>query len=135
MYYLYMFFFFKQKTAYEMRISDWSSDVCSSDLIERLPVRIIADIRRRLAGYGMRARPAQRVIAEDVSFHRKADAWRHRINGGDRLQRLGQGLGCRPCREAGLTAAVHADAPGDPRLPGGPSNNPARKNGRAQAQN
>src|SRR3546814_10880816 len=28
------FFFFKQKTAYEMRISDWSSDVCSSDLDE-----------------------------------------------------------------------------------------------------
>src|SRR3546814_6118489 len=28
------FFFFKQKTAYEMRISDWSSDVCSSDLIK-----------------------------------------------------------------------------------------------------
>src|SRR3546814_10814878 len=30
-----MFFFFKQKTAYEMRISDWSSDVCSSDLGHR----------------------------------------------------------------------------------------------------
>src|SRR3546814_9544925 len=29
-------FFFKQKTAYEMRISDWSSDVCSSDLDPRL---------------------------------------------------------------------------------------------------
>src|SRR3546814_4893746 len=29
------FFFFKQKTAYEMRISDWSSDVCSSDLVEK----------------------------------------------------------------------------------------------------
>src|SRR3546814_2150695 len=29
---LYFIFFFKQKTAYEMRISDWSSDVCSSDL-------------------------------------------------------------------------------------------------------
>src|SRR3546814_19261042 len=29
---LFVFFFFKQKTAYEMRISDWSSDVCSSDL-------------------------------------------------------------------------------------------------------
>src|SRR3546814_10509154 len=28
-----LFFFFKQKTAYEMRISDWSSDVCSSDLL------------------------------------------------------------------------------------------------------
>src|SRR3546814_10836819 len=30
-------FFFKQKTAYEMRISDWSSDVCSSDLVRRRP--------------------------------------------------------------------------------------------------
>src|SRR3546814_9788991 len=30
--YCIFFFFFKQKTAYEMRISDWSSDVCSSDL-------------------------------------------------------------------------------------------------------
>src|SRR3546814_14525843 len=30
--YYFIFFFFKQKTAYEMRISDWSSDVCSSDL-------------------------------------------------------------------------------------------------------
>src|SRR3546814_1710098 len=29
---MWFFFFFKQKTAYEMRISDWSSDVCSSDL-------------------------------------------------------------------------------------------------------
>src|SRR3546814_10457709 len=34
-----MFFFFKQKTAYEMRISDWSSDVCSSDLNGRLTDR------------------------------------------------------------------------------------------------
>src|SRR3546814_4268786 len=31
-YMCFFFFFFKQKTAYEMRISDWSSDVCSSDL-------------------------------------------------------------------------------------------------------
>src|SRR3546814_528495 len=31
-----LFFFFKQKTAYEMRISDWSSDVCSSDLIGQI---------------------------------------------------------------------------------------------------
>src|SRR3546814_15596406 len=31
------FFFFKQKTAYELRISDWSSDVCSSDLVSRRP--------------------------------------------------------------------------------------------------
>src|SRR3546814_4820758 len=33
-YYNYIAFFVKQKTAYEMRISDWSSDVCSSDLID-----------------------------------------------------------------------------------------------------
>src|SRR3546814_5136310 len=50
------FFFFKQKTAYEMRISDWSSDVCSSDLPIRfnepssrknrvLPVRLSASFR------------------------------------------------------------------------------------------
>src|SRR3546814_12177170 len=31
--FIYLFFFFKQKKAYEMRISDWSSDVCSSDLV------------------------------------------------------------------------------------------------------
>src|SRR3546814_20864194 len=34
------FFFFKQKTAYEMRISDWSSDVCSSDLVEAAAVHL-----------------------------------------------------------------------------------------------
>src|SRR3546814_974588 len=35
---LVLFFFFKQKTAYEMRISDWSSDVCSSDLVASFAV-------------------------------------------------------------------------------------------------
>src|SRR3546814_8017523 len=54
---LVMFFFFKQKTAYVMRISDWSSDVCSSDLtcqrgaIARIdrgpPLRRTAGDRRR----------------------------------------------------------------------------------------
>src|SRR3546814_10867675 len=46
------FFFFKQKTAYEMRISDWSSDVCSSDLVRRRAhaVRhLITQEARRLA--------------------------------------------------------------------------------------
>src|SRR3546814_5634547 len=37
------FFFFKQKTAYEMCISDWSSDVCSSDLVEYGPFQIAAN--------------------------------------------------------------------------------------------
>src|SRR3546814_7983754 len=35
----FFFLFFKQKTAYDMRISDWSSDVCSSDLWNALPQR------------------------------------------------------------------------------------------------
>src|SRR3546814_4916534 len=46
-----LFFFFKQKTAYELRISDWSSDVCSSDLaaqllIHPLPRRVRSAPRR-----------------------------------------------------------------------------------------
>src|SRR3546814_4760678 len=64
-----LFFFFKQKTAYEMRISDWSSDVCSSDLLGGrtvLPGFIddhdhIGSIRRNVIGYedwGLRARLA-----------------------------------------------------------------------------
>src|SRR3546814_15979325 len=43
-------FFFKQKTAYEMRISDWSSDVCSSDLKAR--VLIFGDVGRALERLG-----------------------------------------------------------------------------------
>src|SRR3546814_2963092 len=39
LYLLCLFFFFKQKTAYEMRISDWSSDVCSSDLIVECAIK------------------------------------------------------------------------------------------------
>src|SRR3546814_10652978 len=41
------FFFFKQKTAYEMRISDWSSDVCSSDLPDPLTVLGIANTNQQ----------------------------------------------------------------------------------------
>src|SRR3546814_7160739 len=37
---MFSLFFFKQKTAYEMRISDWSSDVCSSDLDYLVPSRV-----------------------------------------------------------------------------------------------
>src|SRR3546814_12747841 len=46
------FFFFKQKTAYEMRISDWSSDVCSSDLHKPLIIRgtVRSDTGELLAG-------------------------------------------------------------------------------------
>src|SRR3546814_1595100 len=47
-YRVFLFFFFKQKTAYEMRISDWSSDVCSSDL-QRQSRLVTADAHGRRA--------------------------------------------------------------------------------------
>src|SRR3546814_4247582 len=44
---VFLFFFFKQKTAYEMRISDWSSDVCSSDLLlDELAQHILVVVHR-----------------------------------------------------------------------------------------
>src|SRR3546814_4478753 len=49
MYYFSCLFFFKQKTAYEMRISDWSSDVCSSDL----PEALVAEVKARGADLGV----------------------------------------------------------------------------------
>src|SRR3546814_1653575 len=58
-----IFFFFKQKTAYEMRISDWSSDVCSSDLGARglsAPLKV---------GLSWGAQPAGHADAIDASRH------------------------------------------------------------------
>src|SRR3546814_7062629 len=67
-------FFFKQKTAYEMRISDWSSDVCSSDLFNDADTVIVADVyaagenpiegvSRDALVEGLRMRGHRRVIA------------------------------------------------------------------------
>src|SRR3546814_19026675 len=68
------FFFFKQKTAYEMRISDWSSDVCSSDLIPDavalggafldLPGERPVEIAQRCQRIGAR----DRIPAQDRDF-------------------------------------------------------------------
>src|SRR3546814_3590802 len=67
-----LFFFFKQKTAYEMRISDWSSDVCSSDLPAPPPhgrsemmIRRLIRVALALAMVGA-ATPA---FAIDASFY------------------------------------------------------------------
>src|SRR3546814_3589877 len=51
------FFFFKQKTAYEMRISDWSSDVCSSDLVERM----------REGGYNVGGEQSGHIVLSDFA--------------------------------------------------------------------
>src|SRR3546814_1001768 len=63
-------FFFKQKTAYEMRISDWSSDVCSSDLVMRLG-----------RGFVARAAVAEIVAVEDARFFEQPHG---AVNGRDR---------------------------------------------------
>src|SRR3546814_16906212 len=55
---VYVVFFFKQKTAYEMRISDWSSDVCSSDLSERDHIRTGTPSDCRTSGQQCRPPPA-----------------------------------------------------------------------------
>src|SRR3546814_20063042 len=63
------FFFFKQKTAYEMRISDWSSDVCSSDLVDKQDVaRAVRRVgcgreQNGLIGIGVTARAGVRQEA------------------------------------------------------------------------
>src|SRR3546814_1644473 len=60
---MFSFFFFKQKTAYEMRISDWSSDVCSSDLC-----------LRRHGHTLMREQPALAVDAAAIAGQRPVGA-------------------------------------------------------------
>src|SRR3546814_1016606 len=74
-----LFFFFKQKTAYEMRISDWSSDVCSSDLagqqIAEMPRRgaLGGDVEQvEIAGREALARLGAVVV--DRGQRRRADA-------------------------------------------------------------
>src|SRR3546814_13524059 len=62
-------FFFKQKTAYEMRISDWSSDVCSSDLAARNQLLGVASQSEKLQGVrpeGMEDAPELRVQIDRV---------------------------------------------------------------------
>src|SRR3546814_3402973 len=87
-----MFFFCKQKTAYELRISDWSSDVCSSDLgsIEELagllniePATLRASIER-FNGFVRQNR--------DDDFHRGERAYDRWL--GDWLNKPSETLGC-----------------------------------------
>src|SRR3546814_12320230 len=82
----YMVFFFKQKTAYEMRISDWSSDVCSSDLLA-----VLGDVQRR------RLRGVELAGAEQVGLE---EFLQHQVAPGPRaLSRAARELGRASCRE------------------------------------
>src|SRR3546814_8917861 len=73
MLYLMLFFFFKQKTAYEMRISDWSSDVCSSDL---LASRSIQSAGSSCAPAKVRRRRGPSSAAESAGTHTKSASTR-----------------------------------------------------------
>src|SRR3546814_2258600 len=71
-----MFWLFKQKTAYEVRISDWSSDVCSSDLVD------LEDVRADLMKYGWikDARVSLRLpdtLVVDIVERTPAAIWQH----------------------------------------------------------
>src|SRR3546814_3681328 len=68
-----VFFFFKQKTAYEMRISDWSSDVCSSDLhaVDAAAARVGDDDDR--GALLARAAGATRTVLERFGIARNFD--------------------------------------------------------------
>src|SRR3546814_2701608 len=83
------FFFFKQKTAYEMRISDWSSDVCSSDLevlLHLLSGERPAQEAHHVAHLLVRLVEGDAVPALDDDVRRRADA-----DGEATRRRLGQG--------------------------------------------
>src|SRR3546814_10453232 len=58
----FLFFFFKQKKAYEMRISDWSSDVCSSDL------DLLGDGVELGVARGVEHRPVEPLVVVDVEL-------------------------------------------------------------------
>src|SRR3546814_7975738 len=76
-----LFCFFKQKTAYEMRISDWSSDVCSSDLeavtaafLEKL-FELVGDFGR--AADDVRRNPAGKLLGNLAQGHLVAEVFHH----------------------------------------------------------
>src|SRR3546814_2673448 len=117
-----VFFFFKQKTAYEMRISDWSSDVCSSDLgagTDRGP-----GAYARHAGDG----PAWSLCRDDASPRgHGASLWARRLQGrrppcphavpraheryGERLPPSRSGKGIRRAAQPPLWRECHGDGP------------------------
>src|SRR3546814_4960776 len=72
---LILFFFFKQKTAYEMRISDWSSDVCSSDLLlAGQPAGTVARAAGADPGAGAAGRAGHRQADDRAAAHRRRRA-------------------------------------------------------------
>src|SRR3546814_9122602 len=69
--YILCVFFFKQKTAYEMRISDWSSDVCSSDLLDPAIDRRMVDRNAAFRQHFLKVAIADRIAT--IPAHRPQD--------------------------------------------------------------
>src|SRR3546814_19890876 len=74
--FLVFYFFFKQKTAYEVRISDWSSDVCSSDLLGAGELDVV--LQHGLAGAGAGEADDQRGL-EQREVHRRQQHLRQAV--------------------------------------------------------
>src|SRR3546814_19209353 len=85
----YVFFFFKQKTAYGMRISDWSSDVCSSDLPKRGPNTVTLQLPTNAPGFTV---VDEKFIARNYSMLEQATARKREVKWAIRRARGEQAL-------------------------------------------
>src|SRR3546814_14930143 len=106
-------FFFKQKTAYEMRISDWSSDVCSSDLSAPEPgAHCLAEslFRGEALGIGSRAAEGTATCLGDLDF--SEDALLDALT--ETLERIGDTFDAAPVRSQ---STAHRAASISSRLP------------------
>src|SRR3546814_9155724 len=93
------FFFFKQKTAYELRISDWSSDVCSSDLFGALDDLSAAEVaamapRPGEASLCTRMRDGSEVVIGKQQTRDKLQALFDRLDGDGRSEERRVGKEC-----------------------------------------
>src|SRR3546814_9371193 len=75
------FFFFKQKTAYEMRISDWSSDVCSSDLVGGHHLEVVGEV---VAGGTVQGPAVLLDVADEFHLPHVRGALEHQVRSEER---------------------------------------------------
>src|SRR3546814_6821614 len=120
-----VFFFFKQKTAYEMRISDWSSDVCSSDLLvgalagqDDLVAAVPDEARQQEQGRRCRAQHRPLGMPDDIGEDRRHVAVADAQTGVAGIQGLGGGVLVHGLVER---AVLEADRKGVERHPQAPA--------------
>src|SRR3546814_10725353 len=113
--FLVFYFFFKQKTAYEVRISDWSSDVCSSDLLGAGELDVV--LQHGLAGAGAGEADDQRGL-EQREVHRRQQHMREAVEREkaegdaeylDRFAEIGRAQVCTPVTNAHPVCALRLE--------------------------